>query len=127
MRRYSAPISTKRRTSRQRLLRCRLGRLALGPAVRKAIDAFFRFRYRATDAKALWCGTRRVWLGNETFFHWALWDAQIDIPWVVAQCFQAPKDEDALREAVCAELTAYWADKMTSLPRKSNPRWLPLP
>ena len=123
----SALRSADGRTSRQRSIRCRSSRLALGQAVRKAVNAFFRFRYRATQARALWCGTRRVWLGSDTFLHWALWDAQIDIPWVVATSPDAPEGEDALREAVCAELTAYWADKMASLPRRASPHWLPLP
>lgn len=123
----SAPMSANGRTARQRSIRCRSTRLALGQAVRKAANAFFRFRYRATHAKALWCGTRRVWLGNQTFLHWALWDARIDIPWVVARSSNAPEGEDALRDAVSAELMAYWADKMASLPRRDKPRWLPLP
>jgi hypothetical protein len=99
----------------------------LRPAVWAAVNSFFRFRYRATHAKALWCETKRVWLGNQTFLHWALWDAQIDIPWVVARSLEAPEGEVPLREAVCAELAAYWADKMESLPHKDNPGWFPLP
>ena len=124
---HPALRSPNGRTSRQRSIRCRSIRLTLGQAVRKAVDAFFRFRYRATNANALWCGTRSVWLGNQTFLHWALWDAQIDIPWVVARSSDAPEGEDALRAAVCVELAAYWADRMASLPRRDRPRWLPLP
>lgn len=108
-------------------MRCRSARWTLEKAVRKATNALFRFRYRASDSKALWCGSKRVWLGNETFLHWSLWDAHIDIPWVVARSSGSPQGEDALREAVCAELMAYWTDKMTSLPRTDQPRWLPLP
>jgi hypothetical protein len=124
---YSALRSANGRTSRQRSMRRRSSGLALGQAVRTAVNALFRFRYRATQARALWCGARHVWLGSETYLHWALCDAQIDIPWVVATSPDAPEGKDALRDAVCAELTAYWADKMASLPRRNRPRWLPLP
>jgi hypothetical protein len=108
-------------------MRCRSSQLALAEAVRKAVHVLFRFRYRASQSKALWCGSGRVWLGRETFLHWALFDAQIDIPWVVATSREAPKDAKALREAVRAELAACWADDMDSLPRTENPNWYPLP
>lgn len=126
----SAPstlMSTHGRTSRQRSLRCHSSQLTLGDAVRSAVRAFFRFRYRASQARALWCETGRVWLGRETFLYWALFDTRIDIPWVVATSPEAPEGDDALCEAVRAELTAYWADELASLPRMEHPHWLPLP
>lgn len=123
----STLMSLRGRTSRQRSMRCRSRQLALGMAVRSAVHAFFRFRYRASQTKALWCETGRVWLGRETFFHWALFDIQIDIPWVVATSPEAPESGDALCKAVRAELAAYWADELDSLPRRDQPRWLPLP
>lgn len=120
-------LSANRRTSRQRSMRYRSRQLALPEAVRKAVHVFFRFRYRARQSKALWCGSGRVWLGRETFLHWALFDDQIDIPWVVATSPEAPKDAKALRDAVRAELSDCWADEMASLPWAENPNWLPLP
>jgi hypothetical protein len=96
-------------------------------AVRLAANAFFRFKYRAPKAAALWSSAEHVWLGRETFLYWALWDANIDIPWVVAQAAGAPADADELRAAVGAELAAYWDRQMTSLPRTGKPYWLPLP
>lgn len=123
----STLIAARGRTSRQRSMRCRSSQLALGAAVRGAVHTFFRFRYRASQARALWCETGRVWLGRETFLHWALFDAQIDIPWVVATSPEAPDGDDALSEAVRAELTAYWAHELASLPRVDDPHWLPLP
>lgn len=112
---------------RQRVLRRRSRRLSLKQAVRHAVDMLFRFEYRAPRAEALWCESKRVWLGSETFLYWALWDSEIDIPWAVAMALDAPQGADDLREAVRAELTAYWADRTASLPRKAKPHWLPLP
>lgn len=123
----STSTSANDRTLLQRCMRCRSREMALAEAVRSAVHAFFRFRYRARQARALWCGTGRVWLGRETFFHWALFDAQIDIPWVVATSPEAPEGDDALCRAVRAELTAHWADELASLPPADHPRWLPLP
>ena len=120
-------ISTCGRTSRQRSLRCHSSQLVLAEAVRIAVHAFFHFRFRDCQARALWCESGRVWLGHETFLHWALFDAQVDIPWVVATSPDAPNDDDALREAVRAELATCWAHELASLPRTDDPRWLPLP
>lgn len=122
-----ALLSANGRTSRQRSMRCRSSQLALPEAVRKAVHVFFRFRYRARQSKSLWCGAGRVWLGRQTFLHWALFDAQIDIPWVVATSREAPKDANALRKAVRAELSDCWVNKMASLPCTENPNWHPLP
>jgi hypothetical protein len=99
----------------------------LESAVRSAVDVFFDFKYRADRGKALWSETERVWLGCQTFLHWAFCDADIDIPWVVATADDAPKRADQLREAVRAELTDYWEHQMTSLPRTEHPGLLPLP
>ena len=115
------------RTSRQRSVRCRSSSVSLENAVCHAVDLFFGFKYRDPRSAALWCDTQRVWLGSETFLYWALWDADIDIPWVVATALDAPEDAGELREAVRAELSAYWEDRTASLPRTGQPRWLPLP
>jgi len=119
--------SASRQSARQRSIRRRARRLSLRGAVRFAADVFFRFKYRAAKATALWSNAEHVWLGRETFLHWALWDTEIDIPWVVALAVDAPPDGDALRAAVGAELAAYWDRQMASLPRTGKPRWMPLP
>jgi hypothetical protein len=116
-----------RPSGRQRAIRCRARRLSLGGAVDLAVDAFFRFKYRAAKAPALWSNAECVWLGRETFLYWALWDAAIDIPWLVAQAAGAPPDPDELRAAVGAELAVYWERQTASLPCMEMPRWLPLP
>jgi hypothetical protein len=114
-------------SGRQNSVRCRARRLSLRRAVRFAANAFFRFRYRAPKAAALWSSVEHVWLGRETFLYWALWDSSIDIPWTVGQAAGAPEDPDELRAAVGVELAAYWEKQMTSLPRTGKPYWLPLP
>ena len=96
-------------------------------AVCHAADLLFCFKYRDSRSMALWCDTEHVWMGSETFLHWALCDADIDIPWVVATAPDAPPDADDLREAVRAELRAYWAERTASLPHTKLPRWMPLP
>ena len=123
----SIAIPANQRTSRQRSLRHCLSHLAIGKAIRKAVEAFFHFEYRATEARALWSERDQVWLGCETFLHWALFDAQIDIPWIVATSRDAPRGDEALRSAVRTELRAYWADRLASLPRRARPQWTPLP
>lgn len=120
-------MGVRRPTYRQRSSRRRSSGSPLESAVRDAVDLFFRFKYRNPEAKALWCETERVWLGRETFLHWALWDDEIDIPWVVATAPDAPAEADDLREAVRAELKAYWAERTSSLPQRARPRWMPLP
>ena len=114
-------------SGRQRSVRCRTRHQSLRKAVRFAADAFFRFEYRGSKVAALWSSAEHVWLGRETFLHWALWDAAIDIPWVVAEAADAPLAADALRAAVGEELHAYWKKQMASLPRKGKPYWMPLP
>jgi hypothetical protein len=111
----------------QRSLRRRTRHLSLRRAVRYAARAFFRFKYRGATASALWSSAEHVWMGRETFLHWALCDRAIDIPWIVALAEDAPSDPEELREAVGAELAAYWKKQLASLPRKGKPHWLPLP
>jgi len=123
----SQPPAANAPTARQHSVRSRASRGSLECAVRFAVDVFFGFRYRSTGANALWCETERVWLGSQTFIHWALWDAEIGIPWTVATAADAPENPDELREAVRVELTAYWAKLLASLPREERPFWLPLP
>ena len=111
----------------QRTVRRRVSRLDLLPAVRQAVDSFFDFTHRASDAKALWSETATVWLGRTTYLHWALDDEDIDIPWLVARTRNTPEDANKLRETVKSELDAYWSVCLSSLPRTSTCGWLPLP
>jgi hypothetical protein len=99
----------------------------LKKAIRFAVDVCFHFNCRAAQGKALWCETERVWLGSDTFLHWAIWVDDINIPWAVATATGAPKDVEQLRGEVLRELAAYWADRMAALPRRGKPHWLPLP
>ena len=114
-------------SARQRRLQRRARRLCFKAAVPLAADALFRFTHRATQGKALWSDSVRVWLGSATFIHWAMGEARIDIPRIVAETDGAPDNTDEFREAVHVELAAYWADCLVSLPPKSTPGWLPLP
>ncbi len=114
-------------TARQLSLRRRACRLSLRSAVHVAADALFQFDYRGTNHAALWCSVEHVWLGRETFLHWAFCDSDIDIPWVVACATDAPGDSDLLHVAVRAELVAYWNGCLASLPGTGKPAWLPLP
>jgi hypothetical protein len=118
---------TDRRTPHQRFLRQQLKGRSLHDAVYQAADEFFCFRYRSKHSMALWTETARAWLGIATFLHWALWDANINIPWTVAQADGVPKDDDDLREAVRNELILYWAETAADLPKRTHPNWLPLP
>jgi hypothetical protein len=124
---HSIPLRASRPTVRQRSVRSRSRRLSFEKAVRAAADAFFDFKYGAAQGKALWSETERVWLGCQTFLHWALWDTHIDIPWTVATADDAPEQVDELREAVRLKLIDYWAKRVASLPRKKHPGWVPLP
>ena len=112
-------------TPRQLSVRRRASRLYLHAAVRLAAEAFFRFTHRAEDFEALWSHGGHVWLGSQTFLHWAMGDAGIDVPWMVGEATDAPEAADELQEAVRAELTAYWAEQLAALPRKSTPSWRP--
>lgn len=111
----------------QKSVRRRTSGLHLRGAVRLAVHAFFHFTHRSREAKALWSRSERVWLGNRTFLDWAMRDGTIDLPWLVADAADAPETADELREAVHAELVAYWAEQLAALPRKSTPHWPPLP
>ena len=114
-------------TGRQRSVRRHCGDLSLENAIRYAVGVCFRFKCRAAKGKALWSQTERVWLGRDTFLHWALCLVDIDIPWMVATAAGAPDDMEQLTSAVRAELTAYWAERLSALPRRRCPHWLPLP
>ena len=114
-------------TLRQLSVRRRASGRYLRSAVRLAARAFFRFTHRANSSEALWCHSEGVWLGKKTFLHWAMRDARIAIPWIVAEVADAPETADELHEAVRAELIAYWAEQLAALPRKSTPCWPPLP
>ncbi len=80
------------RTIRQWSIRYHSGSVSLGDAVCHAADVLFGFKYRDARSRALWCETEHVWLGSETFLHWALLDPDIDIPWVVATASDAPPE-----------------------------------
>ena len=114
-------------TARQRSLRRHSCGQPLKKAVRFAVDTCFRFQCRAPQGKALWSETERVWLGNDTFMHWAICLEDIDIPWAVATASGAPTNANQLRVAVVTELKSYWADQVAELPRREDPRWMPLP
>ena len=114
-------------TNRQRSIRRHCCKLALKNAVRFAADVCFRFRCRAIQGKALWSDAERVWLGRDTFLHWAISLEDIDIPWAVATAAGAPMDVEQLRGAVHAELVSYWVERLAALPRQKCPNWLPLP
>jgi len=92
-----------------------------------AAHVFFRFTHRGERTEALWSRSERVWLGRRTYLNWAMCDDGIDISWLVAVVADAPETADELHEAVRAELIAYWAELLGSLPHKSTPRWPPLP
>ena len=121
----SPPVSGP--TTQQLVVRQRARRLQLRGAVRLAARAFFRFTHSARDGKALWSHHERVWLGSQTFLHWAMRDDDIDIPRLVADAAGAPEETDELDGEVRRELLAYWAEQVAELPPKSTPRWLPLP
>ena len=112
---------------RQLSVRHRASRLYLHAAVRLAAQAFCRFTHLAKGAEALWSHGEGVWLGSPTFLHGAMCDAGIDIPWMMAEATDAPETADELREAVRAELIAYWAEPLAALPRKSTAPWPPFP
>jgi hypothetical protein len=119
--------STRSFTGRQRSLHRRSCRLPLRRAIRHAASVCFRFTSRAVQGKALWSRTERVWMGKETFFHWAICLPDINIPWMVAAAQGAPEDDELLLVAVRKELDAYWRERLTDLPQDAYPAWLPLP
>jgi hypothetical protein len=114
-------------TGRQRWIRRRSCRLSLKHAIHLAADLCYGFKGRSLHGKALWSETERVWMGLDTFLHWSLSLADIDIPWAVATSLGAPGDTDRLRDEVQTELKSYFADRLKALPRQEMPNWLPLP
>jgi hypothetical protein len=114
-------------TSRQLRLRKRLGGQPLHRAVRQAVRAQFGFSHRTRDGQALWSHREHVWLGVATFLHWAMYDAQIDIPWLVSEASGVPGTDDEAQDAIRHELLVVWQERLDSLPSKSKPAWLPLP
>lgn len=126
----SVDVATKRRLTAspmQRTLRRRASGIELQTAVSQTVEAVFAFTHRASNAKALWSDEWVVWLGRSTYLHWALNDVEINIPWIVAKATDAPRNSADLRKAVQAELTSYFAERLSALPRKSTGNWLPLP
>ncbi len=119
--------STLKPTPRQVSIRRRLKGQDFQSAVLMAVDALFQFTHRAADARALWSDARVVWLGRSTFLHWCLEDAEFDVPWLVRGTTDAPRDVAELRELVGTQLTAYFAERLSKLPRRSTGNWLPLP
>ena len=114
-------------TRKQRVIRQRVKEEAFDDAVQVAVKALFDFTHRASNAKALWSDAQTVWLGKQTFLHWCLDDAEVDVPWIVAGTRKAPRDREELRKAVQANLLDYYAKNLSSLPRRSTGNWLPLP
>jgi hypothetical protein len=121
------PATSNGPSPRQRFVRHHASRLSLRDAVRLAVETFFRFSHRSDRATALWSDIDQVWLGSQTYLQWAMCDASIDVPWLVADAAGAPDTPGELFDAIHAELIAYWAEQLDSLPRKSVPNWLALP
>lgn len=120
-------LPARPRSTQQVSLRKRANKLEMRAAVRLAADEIFRLTWRFTGHNAMWSETDRVWLGQKTYLQWALKDPAIDIPWIVAHCTDAPEKTKQCRVAVRDELLAYWQQKLKELPRRSTPRWMPLP
>ena len=123
----TAPPIQRVSTCRQRSIRRHARHYSLQQAVRYAVDVCFRFSGRAAQVKALWSETERVWLGNKTFVDWSMCDREYRYPLVRGDGHRQTQDVEQLRESVLAELNAYWADRLTVLPLKERPHWLPLP
>jgi hypothetical protein len=113
--------------ARQRAIGRHIGGRSLRRAVRLAAFAFFRFTHSSSSGEALWSETQRVWLGKKTYMHWAMSDPEIDIPRTVATAANVPAAPETLRRIVRGELNRYWTDKLSSLPRREAPGWMPLP
>jgi hypothetical protein len=114
-------------TARQQAVGRQVAGRSLRRAVRVAAFAFFRFTHSMSSGEALWSETQRVWLGKKTFMHWAMSDPEIDIPRTVATAANVPAAPAMLRRIVRGELNRYWTDKLSSLPRREAPGWMPLP
>jgi hypothetical protein len=108
-----------------------IGRQVDGGSLRRAVHlaafAFFRFTHSSSAHEALWSESHRVWLGKKTFMHWAMTDPEIDIPRTVASAANLPAAPDAVGRLIRAELKRYWTYKVTSLPCRDAPGWMPLP
>jgi hypothetical protein len=121
--------STPRRslTPRQETIRRHAGERSLRGAVRLASFGFFRFTHCSSAGNALWSEAQQVWLGKATFLHWSMFDPEIELPRVVDIATNAPKAPDELHRVLRKELSAYWADQLSSLPSREHSGWLPLP
>ncbi len=114
------------RSDKQKAIREKLDGVEFELALPYAIKRMFGFTHRAKDAKALWARSQCVWLGRSTFMHWSM-SEDFDIPWVVSKAKNAPRNKVKLCELVEAELTGYFAERLSKLPRKTTGNWLPLP
>ena len=117
---------TIQRTDVQKALREQLDGVDFETAIPLAVSKLFSFSHRAKGAKALWARHQNVWLGRSTFLHWSL-NEDFDVPWVVSKAKNAPRNKEKLQERVQAELTTYFAERLSKLPRRSTGSWLPLP
>ena len=113
--------------ARQQAIGRHVGGRSVRRAVRLAAFAFFGFTHSNGAGDALWSDRQRVWLGKKTFIHWAMSDPDIDIPRTIAAAADVPPSPEALRRVVRRELDRYWTDKVTSLPAREAPGWMPLP
>ena len=114
-------------TSRQLTIRRHLEGRDVETAVRLAVRSLFQFTHRASNARALWSDSQVVWLGRTTFLQWCLEDQEFNVPWLVQGTIGAPRNSAELREMVRVQLTAYFAERLSKLPRRSTGNWLPLP
>jgi hypothetical protein len=119
--------SSRQRTLGQHRLRRRLGGQSLRRAVRHAVRSRFGFTHRAREGESLWSGREHVWLGRATFLHWSMYDALIDIPWLVGLARGVRGTDDERQDAIRSELLAVWKERLAALPSKSTPTWLSLP
>ncbi len=117
----------KQHTQKQRSVRNHVKGLELDAAVSYAVRSMFRFTARAKEGKALWSESHVVWLGRSTFLHWCLDDSEIDIPWIVSGSSKAPTNRARLRERVEELAVEYFANCLSTMPRRSTGSWLPLP
>ncbi len=108
-------------------LRNRIAPRRLRLAVQAAVQRLFAFTHRDQAAGALWSCREQVWLGRSTFVSWAMHEAAIDLPWLVANSAGAPHSDKELQTAVQDELISLWKEPLVSLPSMSTPGWLPLP
>lgn len=124
---HSLPPPNAEHTPDQFRLRDRIDGRSLRRAVQLAVHSRFGFTHCADAGEALWSNREQVWLGRATFLHWSMYEAAIDIPWLVSGAEGAPDTDDELQTAVRVELIALWKQNLASLPCKNTPAWLPLP